>query len=825
MFLKKTIFLLSCLLCALNVFAQIEQLKGTVLSSQGEPISNCFVFIKNTTHHTTTDENGHFSIPVEKRQMISFQKEGFEIKRHFVYSHTNFEHLQIKLTSLDDANLLYDEPQDQYAAFLIAQISLLNPTITQNTKVDYYSKGKLELTTAREKFLGQKRKDLVPSLDLDTLSNYIYLSELKSQLYFRNSQGVKEKIIAVQERGTNKNVLFQTGMNSDFNFYNKSASTQVNVISPIYEHASTYYYYKLESIEKDEDGFYNYCISFTPKRSREPIADGQLTINSRNYQLVSIEARMFGTNVNLKNIKELTVVQDFTYNKKLNRYTKDKQTIDLDGRFLVFDFSGIFSSFYSNYEDMPDGKKYEKANELITYSPNFDKQSESFYNLHRPIPLSKNEQSFFDTKTLFVTENTKATLDSIDKRTNNFTLFKLIKGYEYINSYKNTRYTYHGLISTFAFNAVQGFNVTTGIDYAKIYENEQQTKMGMVVTYGTNESKFRFSGYASHIFNEIDYNTLTFSGGTTILQFNQDDPIKTPINSFASAWFGKNYAKYFEKKYFKIQYSQYAFNGIKLNFDVEYALRETLKNYVITPPFVPTMEFESNNPLDPTNHESKPFINNGLFKINLSFDFVFDQKIINYPNKKQYIPTSKFPILSFTFEKGLSTTTSDYNYTFAQLSTKYSNNIGNLGNLFVGLSIGKFFEENNIAFTDYKHFNGNQTFVGSTPIYNKHFNLLPYYEYSTNKHFVEFHAEHDFRGFIMNKIPLLNKTRYSIITGFHVLSIPEKQTYREFSIGLNNFGFGKIRPFRIDYFTTLSSNTPKKHGVILGIKVLDLIQK
>lgn len=821
----KQIALSYCLLLVFVATAQVSQIKGKVTSSTGAPISNCFVFIKNTTYQTNTDSLGYFSLPITKEETLFIQKKGYETAQQKVNNKIEYSNLDIVLKNTQELNLLYEEPQDQYALFLISQMRLQNEQLNTSTTTDYYSKGKLELTSKRESYLGQKRKDLDPSLDLDSISNIIYLSELKSKLTTHNMQGVHENVISVKERGSNKNILFQTGTNSNFNFYNKEVSPQINLLSPLYKNADLYYYYKLEQISSSADGETFYTISFTPKRSREPVCEGTLTISGKNWQLLHINATMLGTNVNLKDVQQLTVNQNFRFDESINRNVKVNQDIKIIGRFLVFDFAGEFKSTYQNQRIIRNNLFSKPSKELISYDHDFDQLTERDYEKNRAIPLSSYEKTFFDLKKPLLSDNTRAILDSVDKRTNNFTLFKLIKGYEYINSYENTHYSYRGLISTFAFNAVQGFNVTTGIDYTKFYNDNQQSKMGLVVNYGTNEDKFRFSGYITHIFNQINYNTLNISGGSSIQQFNQDAPIKTPINSFASAWFGKNYAKFFQKEFIKIDYSQYILQGIKVNVSTEYALRTTLQNHVKSPPFVPTLDFDSNNPLDPNDFTNEPFINNNIFKINLGADIVFDQKIINYPNKRQYIQSSRLPVLSLFFEKGISSTTQNYNYTFASISTKYSNNIDNLGNLFIGFSIGKFFEKNDIAFTDYKHFNGNQTFIGSSPIYNKSFNLLPYYEYSTNESYVEFHAEHDFRGFLINKIPLLNKTRYSFIIGFHSLSIPEKNTHREYSIGLNNFGFGKFRPFRIDFFSTLSGDSPRKNGVILGIKVLDLIQK
>ena len=93
--------------------------------------------------------------------------------------------------------------------------------------------------------------------------------------------------------------------------------------------------------------------------------------------------------------------------------------------------------------------------------------------------------------------------------------------------------------------------------------------------------------------------------------------------------------------------------------------------------------------------------------------------------------------------------------------------LGNKGNTKINLSGGQFFNGKNIAFVDYKHFNGNQTHIGSSDSYTNQFNNLPYYSASTNTKYFETHIEHNDQGFIMNKIPLLNKLQSQLVLGFH----------------------------------------------------------
>ncbi|RZJ66271.1 MAG: carboxypeptidase-like regulatory domain-containing protein, partial [Flavobacterium sp.] len=135
----------------------------------------------------------------------------------------------------------------------------------------------------------------------------------------------------------------------------------------------------------------------------------------------------------------------------------------------------------------------------------------------------------------------------------------------------------------------------------------------------------------------------------------------------------------------------------------------------------------------------------------------------------------------------------------------------------------KFFNAENIAFMDYKHFNGNQTHVGTTDRYLNVFNLLPYYSHSTNDSYFEAHAEHDFKGYIMNKIPLLNLLQWNLVVGYHTIATPQFKPYHEFTAGFDNVGFGKFRFFRVDYVRAYQGGFATD-GIVIGMKFLNFLE-
>lgn len=128
-------------------------------------------------------------------------------------------------------------------------------------------------------------------------------------------------------------------------------------------------------------------------------------------------------------------------------------------------------------------------------------------------------------------------------------------------------------------------------------------------------------------------------------------------------------------------------------------------------------------------------------------------------------------------------------------------------------------ENQDIPFIDYVHFNGNRYILTSSLNTIGNFDSLDYYSMSTNSNYAQVHTEHNFKGFILNKIPLLNKLNFHTVIGAKGL-FTNKKPYTELSIGLDNIGWGKWRFLRVD-FVQSNFNGQKENRVLFGLSLFD----
>jgi hypothetical protein len=287
-------------------------------------------------------------------------------------------------------------------------------------------------------------------------------------------------------------------------------------------------------------------------------------------------------------------------------------------------------------------------------------------------------------------------------------------------------------------------------------------------------------------------------------------------------FFKDNYIKLYNKEFAGISYGQSIANGISLNGRIEYQQRKPLVNNTDYVLIKQNDSYTSNNPLLPGD-DTPAFAQHHLTKASVGTRISFGNKYISRPDGKINIPNQKYPTLFFNYENAFAASEKNYEYQLLSGRVYYDFTMGNKGGLALNLKGGKFIHGDGISFIDYKHFNGNETHIAGSGPYLNVFNLLPYYAASTNDSYLELHSEYDDSGFIMNKIPLLNLLKSNLILGFHRLMVPEIKPYNEFTVGLNNLGFGKFRVLRIDYVRSYQ-NGFVGDGVVFGLKFLNILE-
>jgi len=823
--MKKLILVVS-FLCS---FYSYSQIRGTITDETGLPLPFVNIYIENTYIGTTSNEKGHYELNVQNREQVAiiFQYLGYKTQKHIITIPKFPHYFDVKLKeenyNLQEVVLSSTEnPANGIIRNAMANRKK-NSMKTARFTADFYSRGIFRLKNAPKKILGQEIGDFDGALD-STGTGILYLSETVSKIIFEKPDNLNEKIIASKISGRDNGFSYNTARATIYDFYDNTIQLGISLISPIADNAFGYYKYSLEGTFYDERNNLINKIKVTPRRDTEPVFEGYIYIIEDSWAIYGIDLDVKGYRMKEEFLDVMKLKQNFSYNETNGIWAKNSQSLEFEAGAFGIKFSGKFTYVYSNYDFKESFDKKTFSNEVLSFEDNANKKEASYWNAMRPVPLTEEENTDYIRKdSIQMVRKSKPYLDSIDRVNNKFKIQKILTGYTYQNSEKNWRLNYDGLIKMPNFNTVQGWHLSTDIAFTKRNEeNRKYTSFGTRLNYGFAEERLRATGFFSTRLNAKTNSFFNASGGSQAVQFNQNQPISPFLNTMATLFFKENYMKLFEKNYLRASYSQEITNGLYASASIEYAERKPLFNTTDYVLIKNNKDYLSNNPRNPNDFVNAGIEKHNLVKANLNTRINFGQKYLSRPDGKFNIANDDYPSIFLGYEKGFAGNESKYNYDFIAGRVFYEKSLGNKGTFAMNLKGGKFFNANEISFVDYKHFNGNQINVSAENRYLNNFNLLPYYSHSTNDSYMETHIEHNFDGFIMNKIPLLSKLKSTLILGYHQLAIPDAKPYQEFSVGLDKLGFGKFKLLRLDYVRSYNGSHYVGDGFMFGLELLSV---
>ncbi|MBT8245060.1 DUF5686 and carboxypeptidase regulatory-like domain-containing protein [Winogradskyella sp.] len=812
--------LLSLLVFTFNLIS-FSQIKGNITDSKNQPLPFVNVFIENTYKGTTSNDSGDYELNVleKKSYDLVFQYLGYKtVKKTINVSKLPFTFnivLEEEKVSLDEVVINSEEnPANIILRKTIAKRKE-NLEKIRNFKADFYSRGLIKIKDAPKKIFGQEVE--IDGLD-STRTGIIYLSETISKIEFLRPDRLKEKIKASKVSGDDNGFSFNNAQDVDFNIYNKTVEFGNKIISPIANNAFGYYRYKLDGVFYDDRGNLINKIKVIPRRENDPVFSGTIYIVEDQWTIYALELDITGTQARIPAVDLITLKQNFSYSETDAIWTLISQSIDFKYGLFGFKGDGRFTAVYSNYEFNTDVSKKDFGRELVAFEAEANKKDSLYWNTIRPVPLTSEEITDYIKKdSIRLVKESKPYKDSVDRANNRFKLNNILS-YTYQNSHKNYSMGYD-LVNQFRFNTVQGNVVGGNLFYRKNYDEYRRTfSANANFEYGFSDKRLRATGVLTYKLNNVSRAFISLAGGVSVNQFNPVNPITNIENTIASLLFIENYMKLYERKFIQAGYSEELFNGFRLNTNISYERRNALFN-TTDQTFFPKDDksYTSNNPLDENAFGIAPFENHNIVKFNVSARINFSQNYLSYPDSKFNISNDKYPTLVLGYEKGLGATNSNYDFDQVKARLYQSFSIGNKGRFAYNIRGGKFFNANDIAFMDFQHFNGNQINFSRRGGYTNVFNNLDYYDLSTNDSYLEMHTEHDFNGFILGKIPLLNKLNFNLVVGAHNLSTLDNKPYQEFTIGLDNIGWGKWRFLRFDYIRSYQ-NGYQGDAFVFGLK-------
>jgi len=792
--MKKICLSLIVILAVINTSFGQFQITGKITDNNGEVIPFASVFIKNTTKGASCNVDGVYKLTLDKgNHTLIYKAIGFKALEKAIMVTGD---MTVNQTLAPESYTLKDvviKANAEDPAFEIIRKAIKNRKMYLNEvesyKADVYIKGLQKLVGAPKKFFG---RDVQKTLDLDTnRKGIVYLSESQSIFSFQRPDKIKEEMVSSKISGNNNGFSFNKASDMLINFYENlllegSGLSSRSFVSPISDNAMFYYKYKLLGTT-EENGVTINKIEVIPRRKNDPVFRGTIYIADDSW-------RIMGTNLYLTEeaginfVDTLNIGQQFVKLEKV--YMPSTTKFEFNGKALGFKFEGYFIGIFSNYS-FPDFPKSYFTSEILKITKSVNKKDSLYWMNNRPIPLTDEERFDYKKKdSIALRKTTKHYLDSTERESNEFGLGKLFfSGYRYNKRYEKRTISFDPIIRSVFFNTVEGFAAKYGVTYTQRLEDRKFYSIRPEVRYGFSNHIFTGNISGTYYYDPLKRASISGSFGSDIADLNRYGSMTLLSNSINTLLFERNLSKFYRKEFANINTTRELADGLQAAVSVDYAQNRTLENtsnYKIRN--VKDEEYTSNNPFTPTL-ETPLFPTHQSFSIAASLTYTIGQKYISRPDAKIY-EESKFPRFNLGYRKGIKgILNSDVDYDLLSVEIYQEHvRMGLVGYSSIVVGAGKFLNNNAVFYPDSKHFRGNNSTIFPSNL--RKFRYLDFYQYSTNKEYIEAHFEHNFAGFIVNKIPLLRKLKLEEIVGFNYLTEPGKKNYKEFYFGVERFGFG-----------------------------------
>ncbi|MBP9790496.1 MAG: carboxypeptidase-like regulatory domain-containing protein [Bacteroidia bacterium] len=812
---KSLLFLLVILM---STESSATTISGSVVDEKNQPLPFVSVFIAGTSIGTTANIEGNYKLELKPGTYeLTYKMIGYTAKVQKVDVGTSHLVLNMQL-NLEAVNLKTvvikaDAEDPAYAVIRNAQKKRkFYRDQVKEYACDAYVKSTQKLTDHPKSFMGEK---VDVNEFMDTTTKMFYLSESISHLFYKYPSNFKEEMISSKVSGSARTYSFNQSSDVLINFYDNlvdlTSITPRGIVSPISANAMFSYKYRLEGTFIENGKTIN-KISVIPKRKTDPVFAGTIYIADDDWYIHSAD-------LYITKDQQMEFIDTFRVRESFIKIDGDKilpfnHQLSYSFSFLGFEGNGVVIGVFNNY--LIEGVKAEgfARGEVMKVNAGANKKDSSYWETVRPIPLTNDESLDYHRRdSSRVVKESKPYLDSVDHVNNKFKVGAIFRGYNWDNSYMHRSLEIASPITETGFNTVEGWYTRLEGTFTQAYGEEEAKKLTIKpsVRYGFSNTHWNANAMITYVYSKINHSVVAVDFGTAVQQFNPIDPISPLINSLYSLMAEKNYMKLYEKRYATFLYRSEITNGLDWRWEVTYAQRERLSNtsnYTFND--VEGREYTSNTPTVIEASEVG-FPDHEAFIVELQTRIRFGQKFISRPEAKYNIGT-KYPTLRVFYRKGFDFGGSDVDFDHLKLQVDDEMDVGLLGRLNYKVTYRKMLAAKSLYVADYIHFNGNKTFLSSFNL--EEFKNLPYYDYSTSDYGFEIHAEQNFGGFFLNKIPLIRKMKLKEIVGFHYLQTNLLNNYMEFSAG-----FEKIGLLRFEVFTSIKDGKQGSVGIMIGSKI------
>ena len=820
--------------------------KGSIKNTKGEQLSYASILVKGTSRGTMANEDGKYELSLEKGSYtLIFQYLGHKTLEKIVEINVDYFTFDAVLSeqtvNLNEVRFSAKAEDPAYTimrkAISMARFKILElDSYTSRT----YVKGTAQVkeVSGMLKLLAGKKIEK----ELGIKIGQTYVIESINDISFKQPSAVKENVVSA--RNNLPKQLQDQGANfitvSRINFYNPKPFD--DLISPLSPSALAYYRFKFEG-DFQENGQLINRIRVTPKAKGENVFEGVINIIEDSWYVHSLDLKFSDDNssnhikIVCSPFKEIWLPVSYAfrsdfdafgangffnyvtnvrnYNVSVNEKYHQKPVV-IDEKIDKAEAIALKSEKVdaktalkqkqitrkqlekflkeSQKEDKKERKtKGEDVAMVRSYSIEVDslykKRGSDFWNEERQVPLTDFEiKGYTQADSISKANEANYKKDSI-KNLPIFKLPHLIRGNTYNYGKRDDLYSFYPRSLTYTsplfgidLNTVDGYYAKGSLKYETREKLIKRTSLYTDFKYAFGRKAFNGDVGYYHLKNQ---HTYEIKAGRMVQQFNENNPIQNIANSIYTMFFEENYLKIYQKDFIDFEYRNRFSQVFSGALNVEYSQKKELQNLDNFKPWIDNKdkEFTLNRPEGLELKDSK-YVNPEVLTADITLIFRPFAKKRSF-NGREFTINQGNPIFRIRSTNGM---LSDGNYSRLQGSYEQTFELEKIGDLHFLANYGGFVKEP-IYFSDYRHFNGNKTFLRSFSF--DAFRNLDYYQHSTKGNYLEVFVANDFQKFLLTQITPLRiyGLKESIFANY--LNVA-KQDFNYLEVGYGISGIGKL---------------------------------
>lgn len=421
------------------------------------------------------------------------------------------------------------------------------------------------------------------------------------------------------------------------------------------------------------------------------------------------------------------------------------------------------------------------------------KNDSTYWATLRPIPLTEKEKISFAGKDSFLrVSDTPEYQDSVRDSKRMFKLKHLLFGKTYDYSVdsirKFKRFTIPTLTdpTSLAFNSVDGLRLELPFSYYKADSTGRMKRLSPTFSYAFARQKLDTKLTYLQRLDGMTNSLISFSLGTTTDDFNRVSGMQPMTNDFYTLWLEQNYKRYYRRDYLQLMGSRDLANGLNLNVELDYSDNSQLTNHsnfsIIK---YEDREIQPNDQINNMTLIPWQLENHQSFESRMVLEYTPRLRYRIRDHVKMYAER-KYPTYSLEYAGAFSGVFgSDSRFDLVKLGIHQKIGFGISDHFSYSVNTGWFINNRKVYFEDFQHFNTQPTSFMFSASGNS-FRLLPFYEYSTSKQFLESHVNWQARRMLLKLLPVIKNLSASENLFVNFISTPELKNYVETGYGLSN---------------------------------------